>query len=418
MKQKIHQIINDMRQQPLVSTVTFIATVLTIFLFMAVVITTRVKVVPFAPESCRDRLMVGKSIHVKSKSGNQDSSGGMSDATARKLYDGLEGVECVSFFQSLSPLSASGTTESYFNVFTRRTDAGFFRIFDHKLIAGRYYTPEEAASNLKVVVINERTARKAFGTVDCVGQSISLNHRKYTVVGVVSDHSFLATTACGDVFMADGFDDSPGIFGDTSAALLVREGVDFGSVRDEVKARYAILDTELAAEGTETVYHEAPFDQETIAGGISGSNTTPDTTSDRYVRYTIYVILLLVPAINLSSLLHSRMRRRISEIGVRRAFGCTRLRVISDIIWENFLVTLAGGIVGVALGITFAMTYSGLYEDMDTYGSGVTPDISAVISWGTIAIAVAVCFILNLISASVPAWQASRVNPVEAINAK
>lgn len=418
MKQKIHQIINDMRQQPLVSTVTFIATVLTIFLFMAVVITTRVKVVPFAPESCRDRLLVGKYIHVKKPSGNSDSSGGLSYMTARKLYDGLKGVECTSFFQSLSPSTASGTGGQYFKVFTRCTDAGFFRIFDHKLIAGRYYTPEEVASRLKVAVINERTARRAFGTVDCVGQSLSLNHRKYTVTGVVSDHSFLATTACGDVFMADGFDDSPGIFGDTSAALLVREGVDFGSVRDEVKARYAILDTELAAENRKTVYHEAPFDQATIVRGIGGSNTTPDTSADSYVRYTLYAILLLVPAINLSSLLHSRMRRRISEIGVRRAFGCTRLRIITDILWENFLVTLAGGIVGVTLGIIFAMNYSGLYEDMETYGSGVTPDISSVINWGTILIAVGVCFILNLISASVPAWQASRLNPVEAINAK
>lgn len=74
--------------------------------------------------------------------------------------------------------------------------------------------------------------------------------------------------------------------------------------------------------------------------------------------------------------------------------------------------------MGVTLGIIFAMNYSGLYEEMDTYGSGVTPDISAVINWSTIAIAVGVCFILNLISASVPAWQASRLNPVEAINAK
>ena len=136
------------------------------------------------------------------------------------------------------------------------------------------------------------------------------------------------------------------------------------------------------------------------------------------MRYTLYAILLLVPAINLSSLLHSRMRKRISEIGVRRAFGCTRLRVITDIIWENFLITLVGGIVGVALGITFALTYSGLYEDMETYGSGITPDIGSVINFGTILIAVGVCFILNLISASLPAWQASRLNPVEAINAK
>lgn len=64
------------------------------------------------------------------------------------------------------------------------------------------------------------------------------------------------------------------------------------------------------------------------------------------------------------------------------------------------------------------MTYSGLYENIDTYGSGLTPALDSVINWGTVAIAVGVCFILNLISASVPAWQASRLNPVEAINAK
>lgn len=125
-----------------------------------------------------------------------------------------------------------------------------------------------------------------------------------------------------------------------------------------------------------------------------------------------------MPALNLSSLLHSRMHNRISEIGVRRAFGCTRRRVVTDILWENFLVTLAGGFVGVTAGIVFAMTYSGLYENIDTYGSGLTPALDSVINWGTVAIAVGVCFILNLISASVPAWQASRLNPVEAINAK
>ena len=112
------------------------------------------------------------------------------------------------------------------------------------------------------------------------------------------------------------------------------------------------------------------------------------------------------------------MRRRVNEIGIRRAFGCTRSRVIVDIISENFLLTLVGGIIGVGIGITFALTYSGLYESRDTVGLQISPALSAVINIGTILIAVAVCFILNLISAFVPAWQASRLNPVEAINAK
>ena len=151
---------------------------------------------------------------------------------------------------------------------------------------------------------------------------------------------------------------------------------------------------------------------------IVGSNVTPDTSGERKMRYVLYAILLIVPAINLSNLLHSRMHKRITEIGVRRAFGCTRSRIITDIIWENFLITLVGGLVGVALGVVFAMTYSGLYENMRTFGTEVTPAISSVLNWGTILIAVAVCFILNIISASIPAWQASRLNPVEAINNK
>ena len=112
------------------------------------------------------------------------------------------------------------------------------------------------------------------------------------------------------------------------------------------------------------------------------------------------------------------MRKRMNEIGIRRAFGCSRPRIIADIITENFLFTLAGGIIGLALGIIFAITYSGLYENMETAGQNITPAIGAVINAGTILIAIAVCFILNLISAFVPAWQASRLNPVEAINAK
>ena len=67
-----------MRRQPLISGVTFIATVMSVFLFMIVAITSRVKTVPFAPESCRDRLMVGRYFNIKEPNGNSDNSGGAS----------------------------------------------------------------------------------------------------------------------------------------------------------------------------------------------------------------------------------------------------------------------------------------------------------------------------------------------------
>lgn len=426
MKQKIRQIIYELRRQPLISGVTFIATVLSVFLFMIVMITQRVKTMPFAPESCRERLLVGKYLHLVQPADNGDASAGMSAYVAKTLYDGLNGVEHVSYMAGGTNTSTTrGTEKKSFQTKGRWVDSEFFNIFDHQLISGRYFTKEEAAANLPVVVISESTARKAFGKTDCTGQQISLNHVKYTVVGVVKDSSPLAATAFGDLFVAYSpqveekqSDEIYYLFGNTEVALLVKPGVSLQSIRDQVKARYAILDTEAKPRGWKTIYHEAPFDQETLVSGMFGSNNTPDASGSRKMRWFLYAVLLVVPAINLSSLLHSRMRRRVNEVGVRRAYGCTRGRIIRDIITENFLLTLAGGIVGVALGVAFAMTYSGLYESMDTYGSGLTPALSSVINWGTIIVAVAVCFILNIISASLPAWQASRLNPVEAINSK
>lgn len=427
MKQKIQQIIYEMRRQPLISGVTFIATALSVFLIMIVVIVQRVGVAPFSPESCRDRMLVGQYIHLTmTDDGNSSWSGSASMTLARMLYDGLDGVEKITYMEDWkNPFIVKGTTEKSFTAESRKVDAGFFEVFDHPLVAGRYFTKEEVDAQMPVTVISETTARKAFGTVDCANKTILINHGKYTVTGVVKDHSALATLACGDMFIpietavkTAGGEGVQYLFGSVSTVMVVKDGVDFQSVRNQVKARYAILDTELSEKNWKSIYHEAPYDQETLVADSGGSNVTPDASGPRKMRYFLYAILLIVPAINLSSLLHSRMRRRVAEIGVRRAYGCTRARIIGDIISENFIITLAGGIVGVALGVVFATTYSGLYEDMDTTGQNLTPALSAVVNWETVAVALCVCFILNIISASVPAWQASRINPVEAINAK
>lgn len=116
-------------------------------------------------------------------------------------------------------------------------------------------------------------------------------------------------------------------------------------------------------------------------------------------------------------MLHSRMRRRISEIGVRRAFGCTRARIILDIISENFIITLTGGIVGLLLGIIVGVNYVGIYDTMQNIGNGGAPALSLMFNWSILLTALVVCFLLNIVSAAVPAWQASRVNVVDAINA-
>lgn len=76
--------------------------------------------------------------------------------------------------------------------------------------------------------------------------------------------------------------------------------------------------------------------------------------SARRERAIIFIILLLVPAINLSSMTQSRLRQRVAEIGVRRAFGSTRIEMVGQIIMENLVVTLLAGAVGLFISIVMA----------------------------------------------------------------
>lgn len=56
----------------------------------------------------------------------------------------------------------------------------------------------------------------------------------------------------------------------------------------------------------------------------------------------------------------SRLRQRVSEIGVRRAFGSTRTEMIGQIVMENLVVTLLAGAVGLLFSILFAYLGNGL----------------------------------------------------------
>ena len=63
----------------------------------------------------------------------------------------------------------------------------------------------------------------------------------------------------------------------------------------------------------------------------------------------VLLVLLLVPALNLSGMISSRMEGRLAEMGVRRSFGAGRKMLLSQVMWENLLLTALGGALGLLL---------------------------------------------------------------------
>lgn len=421
---KIRQIRYDMRHQSVVTWVTLVGTALSVFLLMTVISLEQLNTMPFAPESNRPRPLYGQNFHISGIGNNEDSSAGLSYTMAGKLYVGLKGV-AISSRMNIDAWNAEaeGPTEKPVTASTRKVDENFWKIFDHTLIDGRYFDKAEVDDNSNVAVLSESMARNLFGDAKAVGSEFMLSFKPYKVVGLVADHSALARQAAADIFIpmshaSAAWWGESGMFGDVAVALLLADGTTPRALRDQVKARYAQVATELAPEELQPVYHEAPYDVATVVNGAYGSNSTPDTSGTERVRLITYALLLLLPAINLSSMLHSRIRRRVGEFGIRRAFGCTRMRIVRDIISENFIITLLGAIVGWMLALLFMSSYTGLYSSGWLGIVGDTPTLGMLLNWRMVLAVIAVCFIINILSASVPALQASRLNTVDAINGR
>ena len=427
-KQYFQQAWGQLRQQPLISLVNILGTALSIFLIMLVVMMQQVKVAPFAPESNRDRFLhvrCGSITNEEWGEGNS-SNGPISVRTGRELYKSLETPEAVTLYTigtTATPVSLPNQPATAVDV--KETDDDFWRVFDFAFTAGKPYDRATFDAGQPVAVITESVARLLFGTTDVAGREFLLAHAPYRISGVVRDVSTLATTAYAQVWIpytsTDQVDNTwtADLMGMMSCTILAKSRDDFPAIREECDRRLEAYNRVIGENGWEFISRNRPYDQEKDAIAYA-ANWEPDLKAERRSRLVIYLILLIVPAINLSSMTQSRLRQRVSEIGVRRAFGSTRGEMAGQILAENFIVTLLAGVLGFLLCVLFAYVGNEIIFAQE-YSSTLNPptvDASILIHLSTFLWALLFCFVLNLLSAGIPAWRASRMNIVEAIGGR
>ena len=429
-KQYITQAIAQLRQQPIISAVSVIGTALAIFLIMLVVMMQQVKTAPFAPESNRDRFLHAHYMSLGNEKmwGKGDTSNGpMSVQTAKELYASLKTPEAATIYGSMAwttPVSLPKQAATGFDL--RQTDAAVWKVFDFQFIDGKPYDQATFEASIPVAVITETVAQTVFGTTEgIVGKEFLLNHAPYQVCGVVKDVSTLATNAYGQLWVpytAGGmgkFAEADGHMGNMSCTILAKSRDDFDAIREEANRRLTEYNKLIGDDGWEIVSRNRPYDQEKQAIAFA-ANWEPDLSAHRRQQLIIFLILLIVPAINISSMTQSRLRQRVSEIGVRRAFGSTRMEVMSQIIAENLIVTLMAGALGLLMSVVFAFVGSSVIFAQEYSYNSVLPevDITMLLQLDTFLWAFFFCFVLNLLSSGYPAWRVSRIGLVNAISGK
>ena len=412
--------IAQLREQRMLSAISITGTALSIFLIMVVVISQEVKVVPFAPVSGRDRMLHAQygTIIVKDNEHYQ-SNGGMSIRSARRIYGDLPGTEAVSIYSAwVGDAIAKVPGIDPVGVGLRRVDDQYWKVFDHTFISGKPFTKEDVEAARHVAVIDATTALRLFGTTDAAGREFQLDYNPTTVAGVVRDVSTLADAAFAQVWEphveAKEYTWNYGLMGGSSVTILANSKNDFDNIRKAADHNMEAYNKEVEETSWSFVSRGRPYTQEQDAE-VEAANVEPDMDSAHRRQLIIFAILLLVPAINLSSLTESRLRRRVEELGVRRAFGCTRSRLLGQLFGESMIITVLGGIIGLILSVAYAFIFSNF---LFAQGFGPKPliNLGMLLRPATFGFALLFCFILNLLSTGVPAWKATRTNIVNAIN--
>lgn len=422
----IKSTINNLRRQPVVSTVTIAGTALSIFLIMITVMMNQVKVAPFAPESNRDRLYYVDCISFGNTNWGDpeesNSNGPMCWRVVKELYKPLQPTEAVTGYSyAADPRSLSVRGGKPFSADVRETDADYFRVFNYKFLSGKPYTQEEFDAGQPRIVLDSDCALRLFGTTEATGKSVDVNGMEYLVSGVVESVSPLAPKAYAQAWLTTS---SSNIFNDAwathgggySVAILLKDKADEPAMRADMARLLGEYNSRFKDDGWVVINRNRPYDQETESIAFS-ANQEPDVAGQRRSNIIVYTILLLVPAVNLSSMTHSRLRRRVSEIAVRRAFGATRRETFFSLMNENLVITLLGGLIGLVLSLIAAFGFQETLFAMPYYQAKVpvTVNPAMLLQWSTFALALLFCFILNMLSAALPAMQMSRIGLVNAL---
>lgn len=293
----------------------------------------------------------------------------------------------------------------------RRTDAAYWKILDFTLLQGRLPMLEDEEKGRNVAVINDTSARKLFGDTSAVGKTISVGGQTLQVIGVVADEDELHTNAFSEIWAPittlPSSDYRQQLSGDFMVLLLARSKADLRHVRDEVKMIAATVEFEDAKLWSKAVFW-ADSKIEAFARQTIGDARQEDSGAGLLIAIIVAMMLLfmLLPALNLVNLNTGRILERSSEIGVRKAFGATNGQLVTQLVIENVILCLIGGVIGLLCTEVALMWLESL--ELIPY-----LDVSvnyAVMAWGLL-----ITLVFGLLSGVLPAWKMSRLDPVHAL---
>lgn len=428
----LRQAMQMLRQNKFFSIIYITGTGLAITMVMVLAILYYFRTGNIAPETNRDRMLViqhGKILNKVEGQGNGSSR--LSYPTIKECFYSMQTPEAVTAILPIGEqtefIQTPGSDEVY-NGLVMGTDVTFWKIFQFRFLAGKPYTEEEFTSGIRKAVVSESLARRLFNTSDATGKTFLLNFEEYQVSGVVEDVPSIAQFCYAEMWIP--FTNRPSqilgskwcdfILGHMQLYILAKKPGDFDAIRREAEENCRRYSANIPQYNF--VLNEQP-DTVLRAWLRTDSFSSPEFMKVFIQIFSVVLLLLLVPSINLTGMTASRMKKRMEELGIRKAFGAQNRTLLLQILYENLLLTLLGGLIGLLISYGLIFILKGwLLGNYDWDGSSLTASIDLspgmLINPAIFGYTLIFCLVLNLMSALVPAWRALRRPIVDALNDK
>jgi putative ABC transport system permease protein len=292
-----------------------------------------------------------------------------------------------------------------------QTDAEFWNMYHFTFLQGRPYTREEVIKGANLAVITRSLKELLFGSdKDILGKTVHYTSMNLVVTGVVEDPPKTDQNAMGDLYFPYTLfknNDIPNDYlGGFITAFRSSSHKQFVPIKNEVQEMIAKLD---AADTTQTIFLSGPYSQieKMMVGYGDPEDYSLGTSVFKYLMMALAFILL--PAINLMALNFARIQERGEEIAIRKSFGASGKILRSQFLFENILMTLIGGVVGIILSyLAVALLGNSLSLRISFFS---TVPLTFSFNYVVFAAALIACLIFGLLSGYLPAVRLSRMRP-------
>ena len=283
--------------------------------------------------------------------GGMESSGGLVYDDAFAIADQVDGVKAVVVEQGSSETVEAGGVRLD-DVSMLGTTPDFPSVRDMTIDNGRYFTQAEVDRNQKVAVLGSSLAEELFGDAPPVGQTVTVGNTKLTVIGVFEEKGlvsevdydsrlYLPITVVFQKFTPSQF---ARIRGDRVRLIYVETDEDAGAIED------VILQIELLLAKRHDVSLEEPDFVVTTQQDII---ETQEATTEAFRNLLAWVaaVSLLVGGIGIMNIMMVSVTERTREIGIRQSVGASPNDIRWQFLTEALLLSLVGGLIGVAAGV-------------------------------------------------------------------